>query len=102
MKLLNVAKAIALSAAFSTALSIPVDAGQGRGRGHQKHDGVTVLERDSTPGVPTSPRGRGRNLTPRVPRGRIIRTVTSTTTNHRNLNPGTPRRRRVRGSGHRH
>lgn len=84
--------------------------GHGRGAGHGHGNGagggrpdLVGLER-ATPGIPTSPRGRGRNYNPGTPRGPINRSGFFRRTHHnnRNLLPGTPRRRRVRRHYHSH
>ncbi len=98
----NSIKAFTLMLAFSTFLVIPVDAGQGKAKGHQSRDRMTTAVRDPSPGVPTSSRGRGRYTNPGTRRGRYLRTGTiNTITSRRNPSPGTPRRRRVR-RGYRH
>jgi len=93
----SVAGVFALLLALSTVLVAPADAGQGKAKGHQNRDRITTAVRDPTPGVPTSPRGRGRYTNPGTRRGRYERNGTiDTITSRRNSSPGTPRRRRVR------
>ena len=105
-RLMSAAKAVALFLVFVTAAAIPADAGQGKGQGKGRgrgNGGVPIIERqDSTPGVPTSSRGRGRYTNRRTPRGRFIRTIINTNINRSNPDPGTPRRRRVRRGHSRH
>lgn len=107
----NAAQAAALSLVLVTTAVIPANAqgrghgGGGQGRGHQGGmSGVTVFgQRDATPGVPTSSRGRGRYTNQGTPRGRLIRSITTRThDDQRNPDPGTPRRRRVRRHHSRH
>lgn len=98
----NSIKAFTLMLAFSTFLVIPVDAGQGKAKGHHRGDTITTVVRVPSPGVPGSSRGRGRYTNPGTRRGRYVRTGTiNTITSRRNSSPGTPRRRRVR-RGYRH
>jgi hypothetical protein len=73
-KVSNFMKAAVLTLCCVTALSLPVY-GQGNGRGRGLGRNKVNISRDSTPGIPTSSRGRGRNYTPRIPRGRYIRTT---------------------------
>ena len=56
----SVAGVLALLLALSIVLVAPADAGQGKAKGHQRGDTNTTVVRDPSPGVPTSPRGRGR------------------------------------------
>ncbi len=92
-----VAGVFTLMLVLSTVIVIPVDAGQRKVKGHQSSDRVTTAVRDPTPGVPTSPRGRGRYTNPGTRRGRYVRAGTiDTITSRRNSSPGTPRKRRVR------
>lgn len=79
-KCLDGFKSIGLSLAIFSVLLAPAEAGQGKAKGHQKMRQTTIEVRDSTPGIPTSPRGRGRNYNPGTPRGRYIRTSTTSTT----------------------
>ncbi|HEX8128253.1 MAG TPA: hypothetical protein VF527_04065 [Pyrinomonadaceae bacterium] len=95
-KFFQAIKGMALTLACGALLGVPTEAFQGKGKGQQKRTVPEVIRVDSTPGVPTSARGRGRNTSPGTRRGRYIRSITRTNTNMRNPNPGTPRRRRVR------
>ena len=70
---LNVCKLVALLLVSSISLANPVQAGQGKGKGHQRKARVDIIQHNPTPGIPTSPRGRGRNMNPGTPRGRFIR-----------------------------
>jgi hypothetical protein len=77
MNISNFMKAIVLSLICAVAFSIPTYAAQGNGKGKGNGRGrIDVVRRDSTPGVPTSPLGRGRNYNPGTPRGRYIRSTT--------------------------
>ena len=94
-------KAVVLALVCAVALSVPAYAGQGKGRGNGRNK--IRIERDSTPGIPTSARGRGRNYTPGIARGRYTRTTSIIQTRNRTftvprkvkrgryLNPGTRR-----------
>jgi hypothetical protein len=76
-------KAAVLALVCVVALSVPAYAGQGRGRGNGRNK-INIV-RDSTPGVPTSARGRGRNYTPGVARGRYIRPTSIIVTRNRSF-----------------
>jgi hypothetical protein len=103
-KVSSLMKAIVLSLICTVALSIPAYAGQGNGKGRGNGRTKITIERDSTPGIPTSSRGRGRNYNPGTPRGRYTRSTSVIRTRNRtfitprkvkrgrNLNPGTARR----------
>ena len=103
---LNTAKVVVFSFVFVTAAVIAADASQGKGhgRGHGRgNSGVTIVDqRDPTPGIPTNPRGRGRNTNPGTPRGRFIRSSSVISTNDNQSNLSTPRKRRVRRVHSRH
>lgn len=104
-KVSNFMKAIVMALCCAVALTIPAYAGQGKGKGQGKGRNRIDLVRDSTPGIPTSSRGRGRNYNPRTARGRYIRTTSVIQTGNgsitvprrvkrgRNTNPGTARGR---------
>ncbi|HEX8177677.1 MAG TPA: hypothetical protein VF543_21490 [Pyrinomonadaceae bacterium] len=103
-KVSNFMKMLMLALCCAMALSIPAY-GQGKGKGLGKGRNKIEITRDSTPGIPTSSRGRGRNYYPRTPRGRYIRTSSIIQTRNRNItvprrvmrgrntNPGTARGR---------
>jgi hypothetical protein len=103
-KVSSLMKAIVLSLVCAVALSIPAYGGQGNGKGQGKGRNRISIERDSTPGIPTSSRGRGRNYNPGIRRGRYIRTTSIVSTRNRtfvtprrvrrgrNITPGTARR----------
>lgn len=96
-------KAMVLALCCMVALSIPAY-GQGKGKGRGNGRNKINIVRDSTPGIPTSSLGRGRNYNPGTPRGRYIRPTSIIRTRNgnivtprkvkrgRNLYPGTPRR----------
>jgi hypothetical protein len=104
-KVSNFMKAAVLSLACTVALSIPAYAGQGNGKGRGNGRNKINIGQISTPGIPTSGRGRGRNYTPGIPRRRYIRTNSIIRTGNgniivprkvkrgRNTNPGTRRGR---------
>ncbi|HEY0319730.1 MAG TPA: hypothetical protein VGC66_02045 [Pyrinomonadaceae bacterium] len=81
----NFMKAAVLSLACAVALSIPAYAGQGNGKGRGNGRNKINIERTVTPGIPTSSRGRGRNYTPGIPRGRYIRPDSIIRTRTRNI-----------------
>lgn len=84
-------QAIVLSLICAVAFSVPVQAGQGRGNGKGLGRGrINIERRDPTPGVPTSPFGRGRNYDPGIPRGRYIRQTATIRTRSRTFS--VPRR----------
>lgn len=89
-KVSNFMKAFALGLVCVLALSLPAYAGQGRGRGMGRGNGRIRINRDSTPGVPTSIYGRGRNYNPGTPRGRYTRPTYIITTRKRRFS--VPRR----------
>jgi hypothetical protein len=99
----SIMRAVVLALVCTLALSVQAF-GQGNGRGRGNGRNKINITRDSTPGIPTSPLGRGRNYNPGTPRGRYIRSTSIIRTRNRNIvtprkikrgrntNPGTPRR----------
>ncbi|OLE51148.1 MAG: hypothetical protein AUG51_24215 [Acidobacteria bacterium 13_1_20CM_3_53_8] len=95
---------------LSLLVCAPIAFGQGHGGGHGRGGGhgggrpSIVGLPNATPGIPESPRGRGRYSDPGIPRGRIYRSRIFRHTHHDNRNPfpGIPRRRRVRRHHHNH
>jgi hypothetical protein len=103
-KVSNFMKMMVVALCCAMAVSVPAY-GQGKGKGLGKGRNRIEIARDSTPGIPTSSRGRGRNYNPGTPRGRYIRTTSVIQTGNRNItvprrvkrgrytNPGTARGR---------
>lgn len=93
---------------LSMLIGAPVAFGQGHGHGRGNGHGMgrpdVVGLPNATPGIPESPRGRGRNFPRVTPRGPIDRSGIFRRAHHDNRNPfpGVPRRRRVRRHHHNH